>query len=261
VTDVTDVVPAVCPSCGASRVEQFCPKCGEKRISAHDYSIAHFLEHSIEGLTHFDLRSLRTLKSLVLRPGELTRAFLAGRRRGYVGPIQLFLIINVVYALIGGNTFRTPLFIQEADPPMATMKRAIIASTIARGMLSHEEFAKGFDQNAGIQSKTWIFAMIPMFAACLATLYGFRRYFFEHLVFGAHFMAFLTALRQYRIGRRSADRAGVSFHRAASRVRRSLVCGCDARRALERAGLSGDSGVPVSVVFRHAEDDALGTSG
>jgi len=33
--------------------------------------------------------------------------------------------------------------------------------------------------------------MVPAYAICLAVLYGFRRYFFEHLVFATHFVAFV----------------------------------------------------------------------
>jgi hypothetical protein len=33
--------------------------------------------------------------------------------------------------------------------------------------------------------------MIPMFALVLALLYGFRRYFFVHLIFSAHVYAFI----------------------------------------------------------------------
>ena len=43
------------------------------------------------------------------------------------------------------------------------------------------------------QTKTWIVVMIPMFALALAVLYGFRRYFFEHLIFATHIYAFVLA--------------------------------------------------------------------
>lgn len=188
---MTEVANIVCQSCGAQLTGKFCEQCGEQRITTHDYSIVHFFEHALETFTHFDYRSLRALKVLFTQPGELTRAYLRGKRKAFVGPIQMFVIVNVVYAFIGGTTFKTPLKTQEHDKPFPEMKSAMVARAIEHGNLTREEFAKAFDSNAGAQGKTWIFAMIPALAFWLAVVYGFRRYYFEHLVFATHFYAFM----------------------------------------------------------------------
>ena len=162
-----------------------------KRVGSHDYSIAHYAEHVLENFTHFDFRSFRALTMLVSRPGELTRSYLDGRRRGVIGPVQLFVIINVVFALSGLGSFRTPLSVQEHDPPLAATKRAMVATAIERSGLTRQEFTREFNSNATVQGKTWVFAMIPILALCLSVIYGFRRYTFEHLVFATHFYAFM----------------------------------------------------------------------
>jgi hypothetical protein len=182
-----------CPTCGAAIEGQFCGACGEKRVSAHDYSIAHFAEHALESLTHFDFRSLRAFVTLVRRPGLLTRDYLDGRRRATIGPIQLFVIVNVLFALVGPNSFRTPLSVQEHDRPFPALKRSLVASAISARAVDHEEFRRSFDDAAGLQGKTWVFAMIPLFAIATAGLYGFRRYFFAHLIFATHVLAFVMA--------------------------------------------------------------------
>jgi hypothetical protein len=188
---VTDVAVDVCASCGAPQPGRFCERCGEKRITTHDYSIVHFGETLLETLTHFDYRSVRALWVLVAKPGLLTRDYLDGRRKPYVGPIQLFVIINLFSALLSFNTFRTPLYIQERDPPFAATKRAMAAEAQSHGGKTREEFVKEFDRTAGVQAKTWIFSMIPVYALLLMVVYGFRRYYFEHLVFATHFYAFM----------------------------------------------------------------------
>ena len=191
---MADLTNTSCPSCGAPQPERFCARCGEKRITTHDYSIVHFAEHALEMLTHFDFRSIRALKRLVTEPGELTRSYLSGRRRAVLGPIQLFVILNLVFAFSGMNSFSTPLFIQMGDGPFRALKRGMAADAIAHSGLSGEAFARTFDQNAGTQGKSWVFAMIPAMSLCLAVLYGFRRYFFEHLIFATHFYAFMLLL-------------------------------------------------------------------
>jgi len=182
--------PAPCPTCGAPIHGRFCGACGEKRVTAHDYSITHFAEHVLENFTHFDFKSFRALKTLVVRPGQLTHDYLAGRRRQHIGPIQLFVIVNVLYALAAPSTFRTPLSVQETNGPLVELKQSLVASAIAQRHVEREEFQRSFDESAGLQAKTWVFAMIPLLALATAALYGFRRYFFEHLVFATHLLAF-----------------------------------------------------------------------
>ena len=115
---------AGCPTCGAAVNGRFCAACGEQRVTERDYSVAHYIGHVFESLTSFDIRSLRALWTLMARPGRLTRDYLDGRRRIYLGPVQLFVLVNVVFALAGANTFRTPLAVQEHDPPFPAFKRS-----------------------------------------------------------------------------------------------------------------------------------------
>jgi hypothetical protein len=67
----------------------------------------------------------------------------------------------------------------------------MLARAQEKANISDEEFEHEFDRTAGTQAKTWVFTMIPAYALTLTVLYGFRRYFFEHLVFATHFMAFV----------------------------------------------------------------------
>ena len=88
------------------------------------------------------------------------------------------------------NTFRTPLAVQRQSW-IPELKQRMADNTKTQKGLSDEEFEREFDRNAAVQAKTWVFSMIPAYAICLAVLYGFRRYFFEHLVFATHFVAFV----------------------------------------------------------------------
>ena len=75
-------------------------------------------------------------KFLLFKPGFLTREYLDGRRKPYVGPIQLFIIVNIVFVLLGPTTFRTPLFTQVRNPPFIEMKKEIAEEARAhRGMM------------------------------------------------------------------------------------------------------------------------------
>src|SRR5262245_19005640 len=105
---------AGCPTCGVAVTDRFCAACGEQTITERDYSVAHYIGHVFESLTNFDFRSLRAFGTLMRRPGQLTRYYLDGRRRLYISPVQLLVIVNDVFALAGPATFRTPLAFQES---------------------------------------------------------------------------------------------------------------------------------------------------
>ena len=147
---------AGCPTCGAAVNGRFCAACGEQRITDRDY----YVGHVFESFTSFDFRTLRAFGVLMTRPGQLTRDYLDGRRRIYIGPVQLFVVVNIVFALAGANTFRTPLAVQEHDPPFPAFKRSLVANAMAERTAEREEF---------------------------------RRFFFEHLIFATHFLAFMLA--------------------------------------------------------------------
>jgi hypothetical protein len=78
---------------------RFCPACGQEthiqpptlREFAQQFGGAYF---STEGALW------RTLKLLLLKPGELTAQYLVGRRKHYVLPLRLYLTISVLVLLV-----------------------------------------------------------------------------------------------------------------------------------------------------------------
>lgn len=113
-------VPA-CVSCGAPQPGPYCAECGEKRVDARDMTIRAFAAYALEAVTNADAKLYATLRALIARPGLLTREFMAGRRRPYLGPMQTFLVCNVAFFLllqagIGPHTFTTDLVFHRQQP-------------------------------------------------------------------------------------------------------------------------------------------------
>lgn len=109
-----------CPTCMAAIRERYCAICGEERPSAHPRSIIGFLRRVLARVLDADNRLYRSLYTLLLRPGGLTVEFLRGRRRPFLGPIQLFALVNVAFYLfasspVGPNTFQTPLYLHVSS--------------------------------------------------------------------------------------------------------------------------------------------------
>src|SRR5687768_16563949 len=90
----------VCSSCAAPLSGRFCAQCGERRIEPGEQTMRHFLRDSLADLASLDGKLLRTLRALIVRPGELTREFMDGRRVLYLRPLQLFLLANLIYFVV-----------------------------------------------------------------------------------------------------------------------------------------------------------------
>ena len=99
---------ARCRNCGADAPWNFCPNCGQETQVALPSAFT-FLRDAAGRYVRFDGRMWRTLFALFFRPGFLTREYLAGRRRRYVRPAQLFVVLSILFFAV--LRFSSPNFI------------------------------------------------------------------------------------------------------------------------------------------------------
>jgi hypothetical protein len=187
---------APCASCLEPLVGEFCHRCGEKSKAGRDLSLRHFAGEAAQEFTSVEHSKLfRTLRALLLRPGFLTAEWVAGRRRPYLKPLNLLLLVLTLnfFAL---SIHRSP----------TTYSAAYLASNDDKGVLAQamDKWArkKGLSGEAFVETvnEKWRgYNGLPplqvfnafLFALLLALVYLFsKRYFVEHLVFSLHFLSF-----------------------------------------------------------------------
>ncbi|HSM84986.1 MAG TPA: sulfur carrier protein ThiS [Candidatus Limnocylindrales bacterium] len=183
-----------CPSCLSVCDGKFCPCCGEKRPSRHDLSIGHLLSHAAEIVFHWDSKIFRTFRVLFSKPGLLSAEYVAGRRKPYAHPFQVFFIANLLYFLVfpvlGWSGLKTPLSIYRSTMVYREWATRMAEQRAAGQGIGMEEFTRRFDHQADIHSRSLVFLVVPLFAAVLFGMeWRKRRYFGEHLVFALHFSA------------------------------------------------------------------------
>jgi hypothetical protein len=87
-----------CLNCGALVEERFCTRCGQENLEPKE-TVGHLISHFFEDLTHFDGKFFVTVKDLVIRPGFLTREYVAGRRMTYLNPIRMYIFVSALFFL------------------------------------------------------------------------------------------------------------------------------------------------------------------
>jgi hypothetical protein len=189
-----------CPSCGTSSTGPFCCACGERKLGSEDRSLRHYIDIIVGFLTHFDSKGYRSLRFLLTKPGFLSVEQLRGSRVPYAKPLSLFISINIVYyfsiAVIGANTFTTPLSVQlhqnDYYPALASRQ---VERHLSANKVDYATLETTYNERTNVLSKTLIFLFIPIFASIFYVLFFARRpYFVEHAVVATHLWSFILVL-------------------------------------------------------------------
>ncbi|MCX6264649.1 MAG: DUF3667 domain-containing protein [Bacteroidetes bacterium] len=89
----------VCLNCGQDVQGRFCTVCGQENIEPRE-NFRSLLTHFIKDFTHFDGKFFHTIRVLLFQPGELSKAYINGKRASYLHPIRMYLFISFAFFLI-----------------------------------------------------------------------------------------------------------------------------------------------------------------
>jgi hypothetical protein len=196
---VTEVERWACVTCGTSVSTTHCPDCGESVIRARDLGLRELLIEAFHSLTNVDSRLIRSIRSLLFRPGALTIAYLEGPRKPYIAPFQLFLLANLLFFAVQSTTpdkiFSTPLDSHLHGQDWSALARDMVAKHLDDKHMSLEAYTPLFDHVVGINARSLIFLMAVPFALTLVLMFlRNQRPFAAHIVFTLHFYAFQLML-------------------------------------------------------------------
>lgn len=201
----TDLSKWHCPTCGSDAVTPYCGNCGERRLAAGDLSLAHYVEAAAESVFSWDGRVVRTLASFVRRPGELTMAYLEGRRKPFLNPLQLFLLINVLFFLqqgiTGWNTYSTPLGVHLTQSLYIDEAKALVRFRFDQLGISYagadaQAYGQRFNAAVRLSAKSLVVLLVPFVTLLLATVrLGRPSRAVVHVTAGFYVTAYLLALQ------------------------------------------------------------------
>lgn len=90
-----------CLNCNSELPEKanFCPNCGQKAESPL-IRFKDFIKDAFEDYFSIDSKIFKSLIPLLFKPGFLTLEYIKGKRKAYIPPFRMFLIISVIYFLL-----------------------------------------------------------------------------------------------------------------------------------------------------------------
>lgn len=185
-----------CQSCGHDLTGNYCPNCGERRFNRSDLSLNRVLKHFLVSITNLDFNIFRSLYLLLLKPGFLTLEYLKGKRNTLLNPLQLFLLINLIYFIVQpftiANSFNNNLDSQISRQIYSPITGKIIENKLKDADVKLiEEYHEDFNNKSENLAKSLVIIIVPFIAVLLQLLFfRSKKYFAEHLVFALHFMAY-----------------------------------------------------------------------
>lgn len=188
--------PWVCPGCQATVDTLHCPACGEKVLQASDLSFMGLMRQVAQNLISVDSRLLRSLRMLTTRPGAITNVYVDGPRKPYIGPFQLFLIVNVAFFAVqsfsGWPIFSTTLASHLHGQDWSALAQSMVASKLSAAHMTLAAYTPVFDHAVDVNAKSLVIVLVVPFALLLIPMFhGSGRPFVTHIVFALHLLAFL----------------------------------------------------------------------
>ncbi len=207
-----------CASCASTLTGPYCAACGQRTLRPDEYSLRRLVKDGLRDAFSLDAKLWKSFTCLFTQPGEPTVAYMGGARAGRLGPMQIFLIANLIYFFVQPYTgyvgYNTPLqshMTQQAysrsgnisehvfaDIEKRTDQRIATESTptdlpTARdraNTIERQVYETQFNTRGEVLARSLVILLVPMVAAVLTLVFaGTGIPAVQHVVFTIHLVA------------------------------------------------------------------------
>lgn len=189
-----------CPNCDSPAAGNYCAQCGQP-THLHKDTFWGLVTHFIAHYFHFESKFWQTMRTLMVRPGALTVAYLAKQRARHVPPMSLYIFVAVAFLLLSSLFSTGYKKLGWVSPRQDTVVVEEIASPddppeiAALDRLTARIHAASTDPQIKASVKAYFpklfFIMIPVLALILRLLLlrNPRSTFVTNSIFALHFQA------------------------------------------------------------------------
>ena len=182
-----------CATCGTSLSGDYCPQCGEKIHHRHEFALLHYTREIFYQITHIDTKIFKTLRFLVTKPGQLTEEYLLGRKKKYIRPIRLYLVLSMIY-FFSFSFFDKASLLDIRNVIRFDYTGLLLPALEAKQQLiglTGELFYRTINQQLNNKISLLLFPAIFLYAIIFKLVFWPKqRYYVEHLIFCLHLMSF-----------------------------------------------------------------------
>ncbi|MFX0557377.1 DUF3667 domain-containing protein [Maribacter sp. CXY002] len=83
--------------------DKFCPNCSQAN-STKKLTLKDFFEEFFSNIISYDSRLLKTLTTILTRPGSISKDYISGKRVSYTNPFRFLLSLAIIYFLLIGSS-------------------------------------------------------------------------------------------------------------------------------------------------------------
>ncbi len=213
-----------CQNCGYKDRGNFCSNCGQS-FTALNRPLKDILAE-VGDIVNLDSRIIRSIFPFLFKPGFLTREYLAGKRKTYMSPFRLYLLMSLLFFFLAQSTSKKiseagenwlqvtadttdmvrddstvieilkngSIFMVDIDTTdlNKSIRKAKRRKRLREGAIDALTNKAIFLQNFYRTISYVLFLLMPVFAILLKLLYVRRRVFYiEHLMFSINMHSFM----------------------------------------------------------------------
>lgn len=188
--------PQVCLNCGTLLQGKYCHQCGQKVIEPGERTVRHFFKQFLGSAFFLENNFLKNITALMVRPGLLTAEFIEGKRKRWMSPLSIFLLINLFYFWFSPlSDLNLRLSEQLMQPHHDRLAHYFVDAKIKLENITIDQLEDEYNKKSSSLANTLIIIHIPIFAAFMALLFIRKKFFYtDHFIYALHFFSFVLML-------------------------------------------------------------------
>lgn len=165
-------------------------------MEPNERTVLHFIYQFFGSAFFLENNFFKNLWVLVSRPGRIPLDFIEGRRKRWMPPFSLFLLINLFYFWFAPlSDLNLTLHEQFYQPHHGALAKNLVNRKLERNQLSLEEYAEKYNAKSTTYANSLVILQVPIFAVFLSLLYWRKRYYYvDHFMYALYFCAFTLLL-------------------------------------------------------------------
>ncbi len=196
--------PGRCLNCNTLLQGNFCHTCGQKVIEQKERTLKYFIIQFFGAAFFLENSFIKNLWRLLSTPGLMAHDFVEGRRKRWMAPFSLFLLINLIYFIVNPLTdFNLPLHdhLRWHDTTYGPLAARMVESRLEQRRMTFENYTRTFDAKTVNLSKSLMVLNVPVMALLLSLIFSRnKRFFADHFIYALYLFSFLLLMTCIWVG-------------------------------------------------------------